>query len=145
MSGRQSLPKPAKDIDAQKTNNRRTKDEQKTTPDIDLGLGIDIDKDLIIQRTVSQTDDNAPQKRKKSVKIPPDIEDVRAYCKERNNNIDPEAFMDFYTAKGWRIGKEPMKDWKAAVRTWERNKKGNASTTKDRYRELDALIGGNEK
>lgn len=106
---------------------------------------IEIDKDLIIQRIVSQTDDNAPQKRKKSVKIPPDIEDVRAYCKERNNNIDPEAFIDFYTAKGWKIGKAPMKDWKAAVRTWERNRKDNTSTTKDRYSELDALIGGNEK
>lgn len=53
---------------------------------------------------------------------PPSVEDVRAYCEERGNGIDPETFIDFYTMKGWRVGKETMKDWKAAVRTWERRK-----------------------
>lgn len=57
---------------------------------------------------------------KKRFKIPT-LEEVRAYCQERKNNIDPERFIDYYTAKGWKIGKEPMKDWKAAVRTWEKN------------------------
>ena len=52
----------------------------------------------------------------------PTLEDVKAYCQERKNNIDPERFIDYYTAKGWKIGKNPMKDWKAAVRTWEKNK-----------------------
>ena len=51
----------------------------------------------------------------------PKVEEVRAYCNERKNNIDPEAFIDYYQSKGWTIGKNaPMKDWKAAVRTWER-------------------------
>ena len=50
---------------------------------------------------------------------PPTVEEVADYCKERGNNIDPQAFVDFYTAKGWRVGRDPMKDWKAAVRTWE--------------------------
>lgn len=53
---------------------------------------------------------------------PPSVEEVRAYCEERGNSIDPETFIDFYAMKGWRVGKEPMKDWKAAVRTWERRK-----------------------
>lgn len=53
---------------------------------------------------------------------PPNIEDVKAYCQERKNNVDPERFIDFYSSKGWMIGKNHMKDWKAAVRTWERNK-----------------------
>lgn len=52
---------------------------------------------------------------------PPAVEDVRAYCKERNNNVDAQQFVDFYEAKGWMLGKNKMKDWKAAVRTWERN------------------------
>lgn len=52
--------------------------------------------------------------------IPPDAEEVEAYCRERNNHIDAQRFVDFYASKGWKVGKEPMKDWKAAVRTWER-------------------------
>ena len=50
---------------------------------------------------------------------PPKIEDVRAYCMERNNLVNPEQFVDFYASKGWKVGNTPMKDWKAAVRTWE--------------------------
>lgn len=52
----------------------------------------------------------------------PTVEEVRAYCIERNNSVDAEAFVNFYESKGWLIGKNPMKDWKAAVRTWERNR-----------------------
>lgn len=49
----------------------------------------------------------------------PALEEISAYCKERDNGIDSNAFYDFYESKGWLIGKTPMKDWKAAVRTWE--------------------------
>lgn len=53
--------------------------------------------------------------------IPPTIEEVRTYCQERKNTIDAEAFVDYYTSNGWKVGgKSPMKDWKAAVRTWEK-------------------------
>jgi predicted phage replisome organizer len=51
--------------------------------------------------------------------IKPTVEEIRTYCNERNNGIDPERFFDFYESKGWLIGKNPMKDWKAAIRTWE--------------------------
>lgn len=54
---------------------------------------------------------------------PPTIEDVLAYCRERKNNVDPERFVDYYSSNGWRVGKSPMKDWKAAVRNWERSSK----------------------
>ena len=50
---------------------------------------------------------------------PPTVDEVADYCKERGNDIDPQAFVDFYTSKGWRVGRDPMKDWRAAVRTWE--------------------------
>ena len=54
----------------------------------------------------------------------PTLEEVKAYCDERHNGIDAESFINFYDSKGWMIGKNKMKDWKAAVRTWEkRNKK----------------------
>ena len=63
--------------------------------------------------------------------IPPTFEEVQAYCTERGNNIDPEQFVDFYTANGWVQGKgKPIKDWKAAVRTWERNSKTEQSNNK---------------
>ena len=54
---------------------------------------------------------------------PPSLEEVRAYCQERGNVIDPEQFVNFYESKGWKIGKEKMKDWKACVRTWEKRNK----------------------
>jgi uncharacterized protein YdaU (DUF1376 family) len=49
------------------------------------------------------------------------IEKITEYCKERNNKVDPEAFFNFYESKGWMIGKNKMKDWRAAVRTWEKS------------------------
>ena len=55
--------------------------------------------------------------------IPPSVEEVEQYCIERSNNIEAQSFIDFYESKGWMIGKNKMKDWKAAVRTWERSRK----------------------
>ena len=61
----------------------------------------------------------------------PSIEEVREYCKERNNNIKAEEFIDFYESKGWYVGKNKMKDWKASVRLWEqRDKKTQQSKPK---------------
>ena len=57
----------------------------------------------------------------------PTVEEVAAYCAERDNGIDAEAFVDFYKSKGWMVGRSPMKDWKAAVRTWERDRAGRES------------------
>lgn len=56
----------------------------------------------------------------------PTIDEVAAYCKERDNGIDAEHFVTFYTSKGWMMGSTPMKDWKAAVRAWEQNKKSDS-------------------
>lgn len=56
----------------------------------------------------------------------PTIEEIKNYCKERNNNINAETFYNFYESKGWYVGKNKMKDWKACIRTWEqKNKKEN--------------------
>lgn len=53
----------------------------------------------------------------------PSLNDIRAYCISRANNVDPEQFFNFYESKGWTIGKSPMRDWRAAVRTWEKREK----------------------
>ena len=52
---------------------------------------------------------------------PPSVSDVSLYCQERGNQGDPQRFVDYYEANGWKVGRNPMKDWKAAVRTWEKN------------------------
>lgn len=53
----------------------------------------------------------------------PTIEDIKAYCIERRNKVDPEKFFDYYEANGWVQGKsgKPVRDWRACIRTWERN------------------------
>lgn len=86
----------------------------------DIDIDIDIDKKEEIYK-----------EEKKLTKVTnfvkPSLDDVTNYCKERNNNVNPQAFVDFYESKGWMIGKNKMKDWKAAVRTWERFGKSNSN------------------
>lgn len=61
---------------------------------------------------------------KKSTRfIPPSQDEIKSYCDERKNNVDPARFVDFYSSKGWMVGKNKMKDWKAAVRNWENSNK----------------------
>ena len=52
---------------------------------------------------------------------PPTVDEVDAYCQERGNKVDPARFVDFYASKGWLVGTSKMKDWQAAVRSWERS------------------------
>lgn len=61
---------------------------------------------------------------------PPSPGEVKAYCSERGKGIDPERWYNHYLSNGWKVGKSPMKDWKAAVRTWERNEYGTGGDIK---------------
>ena len=65
--------------------------------------------------------------------MPPKASEVEAYCLERGNGIDPVAFVDFYEAKGWCVGKTPMKDWKAAIRTWEHERREKRAMQEQAY------------
>lgn len=67
---------------------------------------------------------------------PPTLDEVSAYCRERQNSVDPEKFIDFYQSKGWMVGRNRMKDWKAAVRTWEKRSKENSN---QKSQELDSF------
>lgn len=74
--------------------------------------------------------------------VKPSVEEVRAYCKERANNIDAEEFVDYYSSNGWYVGRSTMKDWKATVRTWEsreRKAKLNASPSGSGKREKEKI------
>lgn len=70
--------------------------------------------------------DDKPKEPKKTTK--PTLQEIQAYCQERKNTVNAEKFLDYYQANGWKVGKNSMKDWKAAVRTWEKNEK----TTNDK-------------
>ena len=65
--------------------------------------------------------ESPPSAKKRTVFKPPTIEEVRAYCLERGNSVDAERWHNHYRSNGWMVGKTKMVDWKAAVRTWERN------------------------
>ena len=92
-------------LDAQSASRGRTVDEPLTQ--VRLGQG----------RLGKGMEDIEPQKRFAK----PTLEEVQAYCLERGKGVDPQKWYDYYSANGWKVGKNPMKDWKAAVRTWERS------------------------
>lgn len=110
-----------------KKNKAYTLDESKMytkcTQDVSVGkdsIGkVSIDKNSIVKDSKGESVRGEKAKRF----IPPSVEEVEQYCIERSNNIDAQSFIDFYESKGWMIGKNKMKDWKAAVRTWERSRK----------------------
>ena len=95
---------------------------------------------------------NSLSKRESSRFQKPSIEEIRQYCISRNNSVDPEQFFNFYESKGWTIGKSPMKDWRAAVRTWEKREKEVPQRKRESRREsvlehnfkvMDQMFGTN--
>lgn len=75
--------------------------------------------------------------------VKPKVVDIAEYCLERNNYIDAQKFYDYYSSNGWRVGKNAMKDWKAAVRTWEKNTtevKGKVQQSIDTWQEARSII-----
>lgn len=88
----------------------------------DIDKDIDIDKDK--EKDIESIETKSSDKPRSNKFIKPTVEEIAEYCRERDNGIDAQQFYDFYESKGWLIGKNKMKDWKAAVRTWEsRNQK----------------------
>lgn len=104
-----------------------------------------IGKDRLEEDRLDKENDSAakpPRARRFST---PSVDEVSDYCTERKNSVDPQRFVDYYTANGWKVGKNPMKDWKAAVRTWEKNgveKHGaeNRETNQNRSHSFSELI-----
>ena len=102
----------------------------------------DYQKDIkTVQQTVQQKDsrqyiDNN-DKNEKNVKKegfrPPSLDEVKTYCEERKNKVSAENFVDFYSSKGWLVGKTKMKDWRASVRTWENRDNSNKSVQDEVY------------
>jgi hypothetical protein len=80
-----------------------------------------IGKDRKVKDTKLNNEDTPDKPAKRVTFQKPSLVEIVEYCKERGNNVDPEKWLDYYSSNGWKVGKNKMSDWKAAVRTWERN------------------------
>ena len=87
---------------------------EKSPPEIE----IELEKEIKIEKEIDSSA-STTTKRKRFEK--PTLSEIKAYCIERKNNVNAEHFFDYYESNGWKVGKNSMKDWKAAVRTWERS------------------------
>lgn len=116
---------------------------EKSPPEIE----IELEKDIEIEKEIHSSAKSTTTKRKRFEK--PTLSQITQYCLERNNNVNAEQFYDYYESNGWKVGKNAMKDWKACVRTWERNgydkpikKKNNKQDALNDMRDLMNEYGG---
>lgn len=107
----------------------------------------ELEKDIEIEKEIHSSAKSTTTKRKRFEK--PTLSQITQYCLERNNNVNAEQFYDYYESNGWKVGKNAMKDWKACVRTWERNgydkpikKKNNKQDALNDMRDLMNEYGG---
>lgn len=94
---------------------------EKSTPEIE----IELEKDIEIEKEIHSSAKSTTTKRKRFEK--PTLSEIKEYCIERNNNVDAQHFYDYYESNGWKVGKNAMKNWQAAVRTWEKNSYTNTT------------------
>lgn len=90
--------------------------------------------------SVSVSDTVSVFKKRERRFTPPTLTEVTEYCNERNNGVDPERFVDFYASKGWKVGNQPMKDWKACVRTWEKRDRASPKEEKGKFDDIAARL-----
>jgi len=123
-----------------------------------LGYASNMPKDSIKDKYKDSIKDNKERGGEKptpSLRAPvkkfkkPSLQEVTAYCQERKNTINPQMFVDYYTSNGWMVGRTRMRDWKAAVRTWEqrerRTNNGHANSTaaltgSETYRDEEGVL-----
>ena len=125
----------------QPTGNQRATNGQPTGIIKDIkNINTPLDTSL---RSVSIPQGGATEKQARPRFIPPSVGEVRDYCESRGNSVDPQAFVDFYESNGWRVGKNPMKDWRAAVRTWEAKRKAEPQRAPVRLNKAEELAAHN--
>lgn len=113
----------------------------------------DIDRDIEIDIDGKKRKKDKADKAAHAHFVKPTVDEVRAYCQERRNCVDPERFVDYYEANGWKVGKSSMKDWKATVRNWEKNGYSNtrpkdsgfASGSSLDFEAMEAYIHGSSR
>lgn len=98
----------------------------------------DVDNDNDINNIFLKEKEKIKEKEKLSRFIKPTVAEISSYCLSRSNGIDAQAFYDFYESKGWKVGTTPMKNWQAAVNTWERRKKQEVGNGTDYNRQPES-------
>ncbi len=109
------------------TNEQEEKEEEKEI-EKEIGKEKEIEKEIYKEKNI---------KKEKTKFQKPTIQEVQEYCKERDNKLDAESFVAFYESKGWKVGNQPMKDWKSAVITWEKKEKIKNLPVKFRHEETE--------
>ncbi len=120
----------------EKENNKEKIDKKESSEFEFTGSDHDNSKNDLAKKSDGSTGEKekvAPKEKEagRSIFRPPEVEDVKAYCREQGYGVDAEAFCDFYQSKGWMVGSNRMKDWRAAVRTWERGNKNRHKNQSD--------------
>lgn len=146
-AGKKGADKRWKDGKSHSENGKCHSEDGKTCKTLTESESVTLTETLTESESVIPPTEESKSRTRKRFR-PPTVEEVEAYCFERNNKVDAERFVDFYASNGWRVGKNPMKDWKAAVRTWEKREDNVVNMTAAqqmeaaRNRVLDQIIGG---
>ena len=90
---------------------------------VSIPYGYGMDTSITVPVTVTDTVSISNKESKSKKFVPPTLEEIKAYCEERKNGVDPERFYNYYTSNGWMVGRNHMKDYKAAIRNWEKKDK----------------------
>ncbi len=122
---------PIGNINARKTTEKQPRDNRNSTekqPNKDKD--VNKDKEYNIKNKDVNVEDKSSMNTDKSTRfVPPTLSEVQDYIQKNSYSVDASTFIDFYTSKGWMVGSNKMKDWKAAVRTWQRKQKSSGNSS----------------
>jgi len=123
--GNRNAAKQPKENNQETTDKQPTNNQAGTDPEPDKQANVNVNVKGKENGKVKEKEDKGETQSVTPVRVrftAPEVSEVEDYCRERANGIDAHEFVDYYTANGWKQkGGNPIKDWKAAVRTWERN------------------------
>lgn len=143
LGGRPKKETPRKPQENPKETPKKPQENPNQTPNVNV--------DVNVNENIKESEEKKPRF------YPPTLEELKKYIADNKYNVDPERFIDYYTANGWTVGKNRMKDWKAAVRNWDRSQKSGGrmrqeSTAKTKfgnfeqrsydYAALESALGG---
>ena len=134
--------KPKQNQNKTKTKPNNNLNETKVKPNVNVNDNVNDNENESKEK--QEKEKLSEEETEKANIIPPKIEWVEQYVRERGNKIDAQTFYDFYSSKGWMVGKTKMKDWKACIRTWERNRNQPTLEQKSKYdfNALQKMIDG---
>lgn len=124
QDGSKAEAKPKQNESNEKANGKQTESEKENEIEVEIEIEkeLEIEKDSLKKSKPKESGSATPSVSTPRF-VPPTVEEVGAYCRERGNGIDPQTFVDYYETRNWYVGKTKMKDWKAAIRTWENRRR----------------------